>query len=138
MKILVLGLAFFGLILTENDAAKKELDKYQGTWVLVSEEYEAREIPFEELKDLDVTVKGNQLFFKSNGRDQAATIKFDPSKEPKPYDLFRNDGRLSVKDIYTWDGETIKICSADDQGARPTAFETRPGSPNRIRIWRRK
>ena len=60
------------------------------------------------------------------------------SKSPKTYDLLRDDGLLSLKGIYTWDGDSIRICSADDQGDRPTAFRTEPGSKNRIRAWSRK
>ena len=62
----------------------------------------------------------------------------DPSKTPKTYDLLRDDGRLSLKGIYTWDGDDIRICSADDQGDRPAELRTEPGSKNRIRVLKRR
>ena len=127
-----------GLLFAADDLAKSELDKYQGTWVLLSQEFEGKKVPAEELKDLSYTVQGHEIFFKSNGQDRSAIVKLDPSTNPKTYDLVRDDGLLSLKGIYVWDGEMIKICFAQDQGDRPTGFETRPGSKNCIRVWKRK
>jgi uncharacterized protein (TIGR03067 family) len=68
----------------------------------------------------------------------SATIRLDPRRSPRNYDLVRDGDGRSLKGIYAWDGfKTIKVCSADDQGDRPTGFKTAPGSKNRIRVWRR-
>jgi uncharacterized protein (TIGR03067 family) len=127
-----------GLLFAADDPAKSALEKYQGTWVLLSEEFEGKKVPADEVKDLSYTVQGHEILFKSNGKDRSAIVKLDPSRNPKTYDLVRDDGLVSLKGIYAWDGELIKICSAVDQGDRPTAFETRPGSKNQIRVWKRK
>ncbi len=127
-----------GLLVAADDPLKIELGKYQGTWVLISEEYEGEAVPDTQLRDLSYTVVGNRVLFTSNGKDHSATVRMDPSKTPGTYDLLRDDGRVSMAGIYTWDGENIKICSADDQGDRPRAFKTEPGSKNRIRVWKRK
>jgi uncharacterized protein (TIGR03067 family) len=127
-----------GLLFASDDPTRSELDKYQGTWVLLSEEFEGEKVPAEALKDLSYTVQGHEILFKSNGKDRSAIVKLDPSRNPKTYDLVRDDGLLSLRGIYSWDGEMIKICFAQDQGARPTAFETRPGSKNSIRVWKHK
>ncbi len=124
-----------------DDTPESELDKYQGTWVLVSEEFQGKKVPAEELaaelRDLCYTVRGDNVLFRSRGEDRSATIKLDPNKSPKTYDLLRDDGRL-LKGIYAWDGENIKVCSASDQGDRPMEFKTGAGSSNRIRVWKRK
>ena len=129
------------LSLAMDDTPRSELDKYQGTWVLVSEEFEGKKVPAEDLtgdlRNLTYTVRGNNVLFTSRGEDRSATIKLDPNKSPKTYDLLRDDGR-PMKGIYAWDGETIKVCSADNRGDRPMEFKTEPGSRNRIRVWKRK
>jgi uncharacterized protein (TIGR03067 family) len=138
MRMLSLIVAFAGLLLAADDPSKKELDKYQGTWVLVSEEFEGKRIPPEQLEDISYIVRGDQLLYASNAQLRSAKVNLDPSKTPKNYDLLRDDGHRSLKGIYAWDGDTIKICSAGDQGDRPTKFRTEPGSNNRIRVWKRK
>ncbi len=89
------------------------------------------------LKNLSYKVKGDRVLFRSRGEARSATIKLNPNKSPKTYDLIRDDGR-PFKGIYAWEGETIKVCAASDQGARPKKFKTEVGSTNRIRVWKRK
>jgi uncharacterized protein (TIGR03067 family) len=89
------------------------------------------------LKNLSYTVRGDKVVFTSSGEARSATIKFDPNESPRTVDLLRDDGR-SLKGIYAWDGEILKVCLADDQGDRPAEFKTEAGSRNRIRVWKRK
>lgn len=141
MTNLALAVAVAVLPFATVDTPESELDKYQGTWVLVSEEFEGKTVRAEalagEFQNLSYMVRGDKLRFTSRGESRSATIKLDPNKSPKTYDLLRDDGR-SLKAIYAWDGETIKVCSADDQGDRPMEFKTVPGSRTRIRVWKRK
>jgi uncharacterized protein (TIGR03067 family) len=142
MSAHVLTVAAAVLSLATGDTLESELDKYLGTWVLVSEEFEGKKVPAKELADqlkkLSYTVRGDKILFASNGEERSATIKLGPHKDPKTYDQLRDDGR-SLNGIYTWDGfKTIKICAADDYGDRPTEFRTGPGSKNRIRVWKRQ
>jgi uncharacterized protein (TIGR03067 family) len=143
MTTFILSIAVAAVSLATGDTPESELDKYQGTWVLVSEEFGGRKVPAaelaEDLKDLSYTIRGNRLLFTVRGEERSATIKLDPSKSPKTYDLVRDGDSRSLKGIYTWDGfKTIKVCTADDQGDRPEQFKTGPWSRNRIRVWRRR
>lgn len=141
MSGIALAFAVAVLRLAAGDTAEGELERYQGSWVLASEEVNGKTVAAEDLaedlKNLTYTVRGNTLHFKARGKDRSATVKLDPTRHPRTYDLVRDDGR-HVKGIYRWDGETIRICSADDQGARPQEFRTHPGSRIRIRVWKRK
>jgi uncharacterized protein (TIGR03067 family) len=138
---LALTFAVAALSLATDGTPKSELDRYQGTWVVVSEEFEGRKVSAERLpdnlKELTHTVRGDTLFFTSHGQDRSATIQLNPNKSPKTYDLVRDDGR-PLEGIYTWEGDNIKICTEEDQGDRPTAFKTGPGSKIRIRVFKRK
>jgi uncharacterized protein (TIGR03067 family) len=141
MAALALTVAVVILSRGTDDTPTGELDKYQGTWFLVSEQFDGKKVPAEglssEVKNLSYTVRGDTLLFSSRGESRSAKVKLDPNRSPKTYDLLRDDGRL-LKGIYAWDGEAIKICSADDGGDRPTDFKTEAGSRNRIRVWKRK
>ncbi len=138
MRMLALMVAVAGLSPADEAPSKRELDMYQGIWVMDSEEFEGKAVPPDQLPDMSYTVRGDKVLFASNGKDRSATVKLDPGKTPKTYDLLRDDGLLSLKGIYIWDGDNIKICAAEDQGDRPTEFRTEPGSKNRIRVWKRK
>lgn len=141
MTSLVLTVAVALLTLATDGTPKSDLDKYQGEWVLVSEEFEGKTVAAKDLvddsKDLSYTVRGDKLLYTSRGEDRWATIHLDQTKSPKTYDLVRDDGR-PLKGIYTWDAETIQICSADDGGDRPKEFKTKAGIKNRIRVWKRR
>lgn len=121
-----------------DDAVKDELAKYQGTWVLVSEEFEGRAVPDGELSKQSYTVRGDKVVYNVNGEERSATLRLDPSKSPKTYDLARDDGSRTLKGVYEWDGDRLKVCAADDGGDRPADFTTGPGSKNRVRVWERQ
>jgi uncharacterized protein (TIGR03067 family) len=127
------------LLIVADDPARRELDKYQGTWVLVSEEFQGKPVPAAERPNLSCTVRGDRLLYKVRDEGRSATVELDPTARPKHYDLAPDDGQRTLKAIYAWDGDdTIKICSADDQGDRPKEFKTGPGSRHRIRVWKRQ
>jgi uncharacterized protein (TIGR03067 family) len=139
MKAAILSCVLAWLFIPVDDAARRELDKYQGTWVLISEELQGEDVPVRKRPKLSCVVKDDKLVFTSNGKERSAFVRLDPGKNPATYDLIRDDGFLSLNGIYVWDGDdVIKICAADQGGDRPAEFKTAAGSPNRIRIWKRK
>lgn len=128
-----------GLLLLDDPLKpRSDLDKYQGSWILVSEEFEGKRVsPF--MRDITCTFRGNKVVFESTGDGRASTIRLDPSKSPKTYDLVRDDNHLSLKGIYDLDGDKIRICiSYHGNGDRPTEFKTAPGSDNQLLVWSRK
>ena len=117
----------------------RELDRYQGTWVLISEEFEGKTVPAGKRPEMTCTVKGDKVVSTVKGKELSAFVELDPMKTPRTYELIREDGIHSLHGIYMWDGDdTIKICAADQGGDRPAEFKTGPGSRNRIRVWKRK
>jgi uncharacterized protein (TIGR03067 family) len=82
-------------------------------------------------------VRDGKVTFTANGVERTATLTVDATKDPKTYDLRRDDGLRTLKGIYMWDGDDLKVCAADDQGDRPTEFKTAPGGKNRLRVWKR-
>lgn len=141
MTSLVLSIAIAAFHIPAIDTPKFELTRYQGTWVLVSEEFQGKTTPAEKLPEslrtLTYTIRGDKIVFSTQGEERTGRVKLDPRKNPKSLDLIQQDG-LTLKAIYMWDGENLKVCASSHEGDRPTEFKTGAGSNNCIRIWKKK
>jgi uncharacterized protein (TIGR03067 family) len=134
----VLFLAFLGVAAAQDDAAKKELKKFQGTWQVVSAEENSKPTPDEIVQNLKIVIKGDQLKLKGveDLMQKFGKIKLviDPSTMPKIIDFKIEAG--SEKDstfegIYELKGDRLKICTSTVSGNRPSEFESKAGS-NRV------
>jgi uncharacterized protein (TIGR03067 family) len=113
--------------------AKKELDKLQGEWFLVSEESKGLTTPEEIVKGYKVTIKGDQLTSENlDGKVTKWTFKIDPSKEPKHIDMTTKfkDKDVRSKGIYKLEGDTLSLCRTFGVRERPTEFKTTAESGN--------
>jgi len=111
--------------------AKKELDQLQGEWTMFSREMNGKPSPNTRWK---LTIKGDEWKVTRPDSDEAAvqaTIKLDPSKQPKTVDLDTWPG------IYKLEGDTLTFCrpSQSTNADRPKEFNS--VSPNEIIIWKR-
>src|SRR5262245_57561461 len=81
----VVVLSFSALIAADADDAKQELEKLQGTWLLVSGERDGKPFTEEEVKQTKLIVKGNTFRVPKSdvGTAQEGTFKIDPTKKPK-------------------------------------------------------
>ncbi|WP_406694036.1 hypothetical protein V5E97_23620 [Singulisphaera sp. Ch08] len=84
MRPLVLTVVFSGLLLAADEAPRSDLDKYQGTWVLVSEEYEGKPVPVEELLELSILVQGNQVPSPHKAQTARRSSPWIRAGRPKP------------------------------------------------------
>jgi uncharacterized protein (TIGR03067 family) len=118
--------------------AKKELDKLQGTWLVVGAEEEGKEIHEEDLKEAKETfvVKGGKMTYCRDGKVQVTMkISLAPGETPKEMDLAFTDGpEKGYKNhaIYQLDGDRLKLRMNDKFGGnseneRPTEFSTAQG-----------
>jgi uncharacterized protein (TIGR03067 family) len=110
------------------DDAKKELDKFQGTWMFVSIEANGMPVPEEAFKDIRLTYKDGSYTFKQGEDVREGTVKIDPTKKPKAIDRTAKNGPnagKTFKGIYEFDGETLKCCWAVPGGERPKEFVSR-------------
>jgi uncharacterized protein (TIGR03067 family) len=79
------------------------------------------------------TELGSQVLFDS-------TFNLDATKTPKQIDMIGTEGQLRGKvaqGIYALEGDVLTICYTMPGGARPTAFESKPGSGSTLVIWKR-
>jgi uncharacterized protein (TIGR03067 family) len=137
--LLAIALVSLGVAFAQDDAGKKELEKLQGTWQVVSAQENNTPVPDEVVQNLKLVVKGKQLnlkgvenLIKKFGK---ITLTVDPATTPKIIDFKIEAG--SEKDngfegIYELKGEQWKICAATVSGGnRPGEFEAKAGS-NRV------
>ncbi|MFL5240837.1 MAG: TIGR03067 domain-containing protein [Gemmataceae bacterium] len=146
MKRLLLVVSVMGLVgaaePTTEDAAKKELEKLQGTWTMAALEVDGKPVPEEKLKSSTLTIKGEKYIIKVKDDTHETIIKLDPKKKPKEIDMTFTEGANKdkvLKGIYELDGDTFKICRAllPDKD-RPTEFGTWPDTGVFLVTWKRQ
>jgi uncharacterized protein (TIGR03067 family) len=136
-----------GLLIAANPLqggdAKKDLEKLQGTWALVSAERDGKKAPPDEVKRTRITFKGNKFAFPDAsgvGTSKQGTITIDPAKKPKWMDATAaadaGPGKLSLG-IYEIAGYDYRVCFAPPGQARPKEFASRPGSGHIFQVWKR-
>ncbi len=136
MRKFVLALPVVFLLLAAEEGkkdAKKELKKFEGTWVPVSAEVNGNKLPEDALKELKLTFKGNTVTRQYKGMTVKATFKVDPSKDPKQFDAKGEEDGKEVKalGIYKFDGDRLTVCSVRGRGKelkRPKEFSTEGGT----------
>jgi uncharacterized protein (TIGR03067 family) len=146
MKRLLLALSVMGLVAADelggDDAAKKELEKLQGTWTMAALEVDGKPVPEEKLKSSTLTIKGDKYIIKVKDDTHETIINLDPTKKPKEMDMTFTEGANKdkvLKGIYELDGDTFKICRAllPDKD-RPTEFGTWPDKGVFLVTWKRQ
>jgi uncharacterized protein (TIGR03067 family) len=123
-----------------DDRSKEDLDQHQGTWVLVSEEFDGKATPQLEAEGTTRVVEGNRVTRRAGGVTGRSILHLDSSKQPKQYDAEIVEGpgkRMVVRGIYAFDGDRLKMCADLTGKARPTEFATSPGSGLSLQVWRR-
>jgi uncharacterized protein (TIGR03067 family) len=146
MKRLLLVVSVMGLVappgLSGDDAAKKELEKLQGTWTMAALEVDGKPVPEEKLKSSALTIKGDKYIIKVKDDTHETIIKLEPTKKPKEIDMTFTEGANKdkvLKGIYELDGDMFKICRAllPDKD-RPTEFGTWPDTGVFLVTWKRQ
>jgi len=109
-----------------QEDAKKEQDRLQGKWQITKMEVENKAFPPEDLAKLKISIEGNKFItLKDNGEQEKNSFKLDATKKPRRIDVTPLGGPLegqTLEGIYALEGETLKMCLALPDGARPDAF----------------
>src|SRR5262245_30126494 len=124
-----------------DETAKTEAEKLQGTWTVVSAEYDAGKTADEELiknKGLKWEFVENKITVHFGDKSRGMAYKLDPSKKLKELDLTYTEGRRKGKTdpaIYALEGDTLRICIGKD---RPTEFVTKDESARYLLILKKE
>jgi uncharacterized protein (TIGR03067 family) len=125
----------------DKDDAKKEIDRFQGTWKFESVEMGGEKVPPDAFKDASLTIEGNKFTMKEGEMVSHGTFKVDVGKKPKTIDGTFTDGELKGKTllgIYELDGDTYKACFDLSGKERPTKFETKKGTMLVLEVLKRQ
>ena len=142
-----LPLLLTALLLLAADApkedAKKEQDKFQGTWKPVTAERNGENAAPEAMEKLRVLFAGDKLSMRDSdqGPREVATFKLDPAAKVKAIDLMLTSGPEKGKTslgIYAWDGDNMKLCIAKPGSDRPTEFATKTGSEQLLLVLKKE
>jgi uncharacterized protein (TIGR03067 family) len=130
-----------------EDAAKKELELLQGHWVMVGRELLGKKATPEELKQLKgvMVIEGNKRTGWSDemGKKvnvQEATIKLDPTANPKAVDkaITKGIGKgETTLGIYKLEGDQLTICLALGSKERPTEFAGKSNGHAMVVVYKR-
>jgi uncharacterized protein (TIGR03067 family) len=139
----VVALAVGALIAANAEDAKMDLDKLQGTWVLVAGKRDGKEFTEEEIKKTKLFIKGETFRIpeSSVATSEDGTIKIDPSKKPKEMNATTGSGPDQGKTwqgIYELDVDTYKVCFAPPGKDRPTELSSKVGSGHLLQVWKRE
>jgi uncharacterized protein (TIGR03067 family) len=98
-----------------------ELDQFQGTWKTIKATLAGAEVLANDLKDSDMTVKGDQAV-QARDPKSVATLKIDAGKTPAEIDFEDKDKKVD-RGIYRFvDKDTLEICVEIGGGERPKEF----------------
>lgn len=139
--LIPLGVAF-----AQNDAAKKELERLQGTWQVLSSEEDKLPTPDFIVQNLKVIIKDDQISLKGveelMKRFGKVTLTIDPTTMPKVIDFKVEAGADKdnrFEGIYTLKDDEFRICASTRSGGnRPDEFKTAAGSNRVLFVLRRE
>jgi uncharacterized protein (TIGR03067 family) len=126
---LIACVAILGLVAADD--AKKELDKFGGTWKYTSMNVEGVDAPADEFKSVTVVIEGDHFVVKDPQSESTGTFKVDPSKNPKTMDVHFDTGPEkgnTFLGIYEFVDGKLRVCLNLRVKPRPTEFAAKPGS----------
>jgi uncharacterized protein (TIGR03067 family) len=152
MKPTVLLILSAGLLIAADDPnapAAKERKKLEGTWTLVSSEWEDSK-DRNRGKGMKFVVE-KKITIQEPGSDKqvgGVLIKLDPKQKPKAIDLWALEPGMSeeaaakekpVIGIYELEGDTLKVSWVPlEKRERPLKFPTKPGPGEAVVVLKRK
>ena len=145
MKIRLLIIPAVALLLAAcsrkaPQAPKTDLDRFQGTWQLVSAMKDGKPLPEDKVKQTTIMFKGNKFRFPGladYATSQEGTIKLNESKTPNEMDATSTENEVMLG-IYRLEESGYKVCFAPPGKPRPTEFSSTPQNGYIIQSWQRK
>lgn len=125
---------------TADEANKKDIAKWQGTWAPTSFIKDDQAAPANLLKNIKLTVKGTDYFFETDQFTERGSYKFNASANPKELDISVSEGPDKgkvYKVIYKVSDDEIVICLEADNKNRPKEFHAKAGTTNVLETWNR-
>jgi uncharacterized protein (TIGR03067 family) len=122
-------------------AAKKDEDKLQGTWKVVSVEHNGKKAEPKMIAGWTLVVAGDKMTAR-DGNDvmDESSFRLDAAAKPPAIDLTMtagNDKGKTVRGIYRLDGDRLTICVAEPGKERPKEFRAPEGAEATVLAFER-
>lgn len=128
---------------SNEEKAKKDLQRMQGTWIMHALEINGKEVPAKQFEDTQLTIKADEYNTKVKDRTPPGfRLKLDPSKDPRAVDMIQTlpDGsQKTIKGIYKVENDTLVICRGlTEEQERPGQFATWPNTNYFVVTWKKQ
>ena len=137
----VLGFACLVSAADPPEDARKEIEKFRGTWKWIFMESEGTKLPEETFKNSRLIMDGDKFIARDPKETLTGTFTVSASRKPKTIDVTFNEGPEKgkvFKGIYELEGDTYKVCIALPGKERPTEFVSKPESGHVLEVLRRE
>ncbi len=124
-----------------QEAVKRDLELFQGTWTVNSMEMDGKFVPEEKRKKVKLTLKGEHFTFDNGEGPEPGLYKIDPTKTPKQLNIVITEGQDKGKVylvIYKFeDGKMIQCMELSNKN-RPDKFTGNAGTGCALEVWQRE
>jgi uncharacterized protein (TIGR03067 family) len=134
-------LALLALFFTHTMTLADDLKAMEGTWKVESAEAGGKQIESADLKEIIVTIKGDNYEVLTKGERDAGTMKLDETQKPRTMDATDTEGKdvgKVLKAIYEISGDTLRVCYATEGDERPTELASREGKSWLLLTYKRE
>jgi uncharacterized protein (TIGR03067 family) len=143
MKTLALAMMFFASGLALALAGEpSDLDRMQGTWVVVSLTEKGKAVPADEAATLEFVIEKDVYSAYEKGKLVVKyQLKLDSTKTPKQIDftyLVGDDKGKTEPGIYVFDKEQIKLVLDEDKKGRPKVFDGKETESYSVLVLKKK
>ena len=125
----------------KKEAIKREMKKFEGTWVMASGEKDGKPVPADVVKKARLVIQGDRHTVKVGDDTYVGTHTLDPSKTPKAIDIVDTEGPFKgkmIKGIYELTDEAFRICVAPPDKDRPKEFTSKSGTGMLVHEWKKQ
>ena len=135
-------LLFTGGFLAAQDGEPTDLDRMQGTWVVVSLTEEGKAVLAKDVEELEIVIEKNTYTAFDKGMMVVKyEFKLDATKKPKEIDLtylVGLDKGKTVPAIYKLGKEQFTICLDEEKKNRPKVFESKENETSSVLVLKKK
>jgi uncharacterized protein (TIGR03067 family) len=127
-----------GVVKAFGEDAKKDMEKLQGDWDLVSAERRGKDITNNIKREFSMNIKGKKFVVEFGGNRYFFTIRVNSAKSPKEIDLGLATTAKRALGIYALEGDKLKISWVPVGQGRPKGFATNAKTNQTTLVVKRK
>ncbi len=131
------------MLTAQEDAAKQEWARFEGTWLRVAYEADGLKVPQKTVQRFRLILQrdGKYMVKVDNQVVVEGTAVIDPTRKPKTVDMTPTTGRTKgqlLRGIYELDGDDYRLCYAPAGKPRPETFTAKAGTSHVLAVYRRE